>query len=585
MPTRLLFVFVASTCFLLYPAKLSFSRSTTAADKTFSVTVKFEPTRGEFIYYDTINLSANSPHYTVTSWKINEQPTETFDSTYQKTKKTLNKNFTISGAIKETFVDPEAQLVVQYASNHANPAPFSFFSLAQPSPKIVQPTKPATTAAINTPPPVAEPITCAAPHTQTKTISNALQVLIASTSSWWLRILLVLLLGMLMSLTPCIYPMIPITIGILHGNKKTALGYQLARSFCYMLGIALMFALLGLGAAFTGALFGAWLQKPLVIIAITTFLLYLAFSLFGWYELYVPHFLTVRTKNLQPSGSCLSAFIFGFASGTIASPCLSPGLAFLLSIVTAWGNKFLGFVLLFIFGIGMSIPLLLIGTFAPIIHYLPHAGSWMAEIKKIFGILLVALSFYFLSMILPMVMLWWLIATSISVAACYVLAHAYVHRAQHTKKQWLFGMLLLASASGLYWYALHTTRTTTTKQLVLWRASYNQALQEARVQNKWLLVDIGAPYCSICKAIDRCIFNDATLAPLINALVPVKLDAANNSPEYQELNQKHHIIGVPTILVLNPHTLVCVKRFGAELYTMNKNEIVQVLQEVVEQKV
>ena len=379
--------------------------------------------------------------------------------------------------------------------------------------------------------------------------------------------------------------MIPITIGILHGNRKVSLGYQLARSFCYMLGIALMFALLGLTAAFTGALFGAWLQKPLVIFAIIIFLLYLAFSLFGWYELYVPRFLTVRTKNLQPSGSCLSAFVFGFASGTVASPCLSPGLAFLLSIVTAWGNKFLGFVLLFVFGIGMSIPLLLIGTFAPVIHYLPRAGAWMAEIKKVFGILLIALSFYFLSMMLPMVTVWWLIATSVCVAACYVLAHAYLHRTAPTrKKQLIFGALLLAIASGIYWYALRTTRATTTRQLVAWRSDYNQALHEAQTQNKWLLVDIGAPYCSVCKAIDRCIFNDATLAPLINALVPVKLDATVNSPEYQEIDQKHQVIGVPTILVLNPHDLSCIKRFGAELYTMDKRDIVQVLQEVVERK-
>ena len=127
MRKSLLFVFAASTCFLLYPAKLFFEHSAINPDKTFPFTVKFEPARGEFIYHDTLNVSCDSPHYHITSWKINEQPEEVFDSTYKKTKKILNKSFTISGTIKETFADPQAQLVMHYASNQTNPAPLSFF--------------------------------------------------------------------------------------------------------------------------------------------------------------------------------------------------------------------------------------------------------------------------------------------------------------------------------------------------------------------------------------------------------------------------------------------------------------------------
>jgi len=575
--------------FFAQASQLTFLRQPADQPDKVSFSAKFDLLPEEFIYYDNLQISCNSPVYQLESWAINEKAEELFDPAYQKTKKILNKSFTISGVLAKSADDAKAQVVIQYESNKSAGVQLVLFPLeqAQKLAKNNTENKAVQSGSEVGVVPVMDPaLTCPAPHKQPSTIGASVQRLIASSDSWFIRILLVFLLGMLMSFTPCIYPMIPITIGILHGTKRTRLSYQVARALCYMAGVALMFAFLGLVAATTGALFGSFLQKPLVIAAIIVFLLYLAFSMFGWYELYVPRFFNRSSRRAQPTGTCLSAFIFGFVSGTVASPCLSPGLAFLLSVVAALGNKLLGFVLLFAFGVGMSVPLLLIGTFAPLINYMPRAGHWMAEIKKIFGLLLVALSFYFLGMIVPKNLVWWLIATTMAGIGFYFAVRAYLERlsARYVRTRCaLIALSSLAVAAVMYWRAIEHDTKTEHKTIVSWSLDYATARAQAQRERKWLLVDVGAPYCAICKAIDRCVFNDTFIAPLINSMVPVYIDASS-STDYSAINERYKIVGVPTILVINPYNQVAQQRWGSELYSYKKADIIHMVQQLIAQE-
>lgn len=587
---KFLFYLLFLSSFLTYAAKIKLTGIKTSQDNKISFTIEFKQKPGEYTYHNSLTLSCDSPAYQIDSWEVSPQPTEQFDFAYHSIKKILKNNFTINGTLTQQNNAALAQLAVGYQTNKSTGPQLVFLmiqqkDLQQKNKTGTQETSQKTSAQEIAVPHLGAPETCPAPHKPATNISNYIQKLIATHSSWSLRILLVILLGILMSLTPCIYPMIPITIGILHSNRRAPWWYHLARSSCYTLGIALMFAILGLTAALTGSLFGAFLQHPLVIIVVILFLLYLAFSLFGWYELYVPRFI-VRKKEVKPSGTCLSAFVFGFASGTIASPCLSPGLAFLLSIVIASGNKVLGFILLFAFGVGMSIPLVLIGTFAPIINYLPTAGNWMNEIKKVFGLLLIALSFYFLSMIVPIIFIWWLIGTGLFGTSIYLFVNLYLSAHISAKKHKFFrlllSILLFIGAIACYWYAIIETRTQHTQALINWSTQYQPARTRAQKENKWLFVDIGTPFCSVCKAIDHCIFNQPTIAPLINAMIPVYIDASSSS-DYQEINKLFHVIGVPTILIINPYNQKLKQRFGAELYSTNIQDIRSAFQELVTQ--
>ncbi|MFH1644011.1 MAG: cytochrome c biogenesis protein CcdA [bacterium] len=216
-----------------------------------------------------------------------------------------------------------------------------------------------------------------------------------STDSSFIWILLIAFLtGILASLTPCIYPMIPITIGVLQSQASASVWRNLLTASSYVLGIATIYSVLGYLAATTTMMFGQWLSNPYLIFLFILLFLYFAFSMFGFYEIYIPKFLK-SGKTVSPHGSIIYSFVFGLISGTVASPCLTPALALLLGFVAKLANPFLGLITLFSFSLGMGILLILIGTFSTS-AITPKAGVWMIEIKKIFGFALLAVCVYFL---------------------------------------------------------------------------------------------------------------------------------------------------------------------------------------------
>lgn len=189
--------------------------------------------------------------------------------------------------------------------------------------------------------------------------------------------------------------MIPITAGILQTQAHRSLLHNFLSAVMYITGIALIYATLGYVSATTSAIFGYWLASPWFIIPIIIFFLYLAFSLFGFYELHMPRFLSYQ-GTINAHGSLVQSFIFGLISGTVASPCLTPALALLLGIAAKQANPFWGFLTLFSFSIGMGLLLLLIGTFSSTLAMLPRAGEWMNHIKTIFGFLMIGICINFL---------------------------------------------------------------------------------------------------------------------------------------------------------------------------------------------
>ena len=202
------------------------------------------------------------------------------------------------------------------------------------------------------------------------------------------------LAGLVTSFTPCIYPMIPITVGILHSEAPTSLWKNFLSALCYVLGMTTIYSFLGYMAATGALIFGQWATSPWVIVFVVLFFLYLAFSMFGFYELYIPSFLT-KQREISQNRSLLRNFLFGIISGSVASPCLTPPLAVLLTMVAKYKNPFLGISTLFAFSLGMGMLLLLIGTFSSSLALLPRAGRWMLEIKRFFGFMMLGMCAYF----------------------------------------------------------------------------------------------------------------------------------------------------------------------------------------------
>lgn len=248
--------------------------------------------------------------------------------------------------------------------------------------------------------------------------------------------------GLMTSFTPCVYPMIPITVSVLQLQAAVSLKYNFLSALSYVLGLSTVYATLGYFAATTSVLFGNWVANPWVIMLIALFFLYMAFSLFGFYEMRVPRLLS-SNYEIAPQGSLTKIFLLGMISGTFASPCITPALAVLLTIVAKLASPILGFLMLFLFSLGMGIVLVLIGTFSGALSLLPRSGEWMIEVKRVMGFGMLGACAYFLTPLIGDMTVVMLYGVILCVAGLY-----FVISAHGNKFKLLFGLLTCLVALG-----------------------------------------------------------------------------------------------------------------------------------------
>lgn len=546
------------------------------------VSLSIDVAPGDYVYKEHLSISTDNPAITVAIDAIKTPTLNHYDAEFNETKKAFEGNVDIMVGLSAPNFDQidSAHLHVSYYLASKGKV------IEEIVPLTFQKQEPLNDVTTQIDVPNSEPQTIEdQPQSTQEKKSNSWLSMITNTiehsDSWTFRILLIFLLGLLMSLTPCIYPMIPITAGILQTQESRSLIMSFFLALSYTFGLATTFAILGLLAAFAGQAMGQLMYQPWFIIPLVLLLLYLAFSMMGFYEMYIPRFMQPRGHNVK-GGSFISVFIFGAISGIVASPCLSPGLVCLLCMVTTWGNALLGFVTLFAFGLGLSVPLLVIGTFSNSLSLLPRAGMWMVEIKKLFGLFMIFMCVYFLIPLFAEPVMAWILAAI--VFACGLLL---IYFARHThSKGWRFFYNLigvLTVAFGVYCtYAAYVItyikpqlqQTSTAHE---WENNY--ATARHRATDKLMFVDIGAPYCSICKSIDaKLLHNPQVEEYLKQNFFPVKINGGNAANDYV-LNQ-FHVMGFPTILLVNPKTEEVIKRWGPELNDVSPEAFIQELKNI-----
>lgn len=206
--------------------------------------------------------------------------------------------------------------------------------------------------------------------------------------------------GVLTSLAPCIYPMIPITAAIVGGGSVGDVPRARSRTvfltLTYVLGLALAYASVGLVAGLTGTLFGAVSTNPWLYFAMANLLIIAALAMLDVIPVRVPAWLLTRAATAGRGGNLYGVFVMGAASGLVAAPCSAPVMAAVLTWVTVTKSGVLGFVYLFVFSLGMCTILILVGLFSGTLARLPRAGAWMVWIKRIFGLIMLAVAEYYL---------------------------------------------------------------------------------------------------------------------------------------------------------------------------------------------
>lgn len=375
----------------------------------------------------------------------------------------------------------------------------------------------------------------------------------------FILIIIVFLIGFLMSFTPCMYPMIPITLGVLSIDKTKNKREALLKASAYVFGIAATFVLLGLLAISGKMIFGSLLSKQWFLIGLLIFFGYLTGSMLGFYDIMLP----AIKLNFMSRSTIVGPFLYGLASGTITSPCVSPGLVALLTLVTEQGDYLYGSLLLFLFGLGLGLPLWVIAVFFNGFESLPRSGVWMIEIKKIIGIILL---FVWKSYATILIAPWIVYILFVFVALIYSVFNIYNALAYYfnTKyyKYYLIGLGLF-SFSGVGYFGYNGYKMLLENSLSkknydqYWLYDLESGIAQAKNENKKVLVDCTASWCSLCKNVDKKFFSNILFwNKTADHVVAVKLNCSNmDDVQTQSFLEEYNIKGLPAILILDPNTL------------------------------
>lgn len=561
---------------------VEFSSSTDSHSSTSkTITINFALDDNEAILENSLHASVDHPQLTASQPIINIPAIKKYLPQFQQKKLVYDQNFTatitVDCSCENNSVD--AMLHLSYLSTANNAildvqVPVNFTCSAQADEDNVE-----LQNISSMPVPVQPEI-----KKENKSWTATMQNMVETTKSPWTQLLFALLLGLLLSLTPCIYPMIPITIGILHSQGRKSLLHDFLGSLSYACGLATTFACLGLLATVAGSSFGSLLSNLPFVVGLVLFIGYMSLTMIGVIDMYIPPFMKGEVKLYRNFGPFAAAYLFGAISGTIASPCVSPGLALLLSIVATLGSKILGFLLLFAFGIGLSIPLIIIGTFSNSLYLLPKSGMWMVEIKKALGFFMLATCFYYLSNILPIAIVYWLFTAFTLCTACFYLRETSINNGSSYKTLYtIIGIIMIGLTILMATKSYEKTfynHNVVQHASVNWQESYAIALDQAKENNRLILIDFWAHHCTICKAIDKKVFhNDVFNATLSNQITFLKVDATHgNNPDYVQLREQYKVYAQPTILLIDPATETVLKKWTSEPYSLSIEEFIKEIQ-------
>jgi len=376
--------------------------------------------------------------------------------------------------------------------------------------------------------------------------------------------------GLLLSFTPCIFPMIPILSGIIvgHGNRITT-GRAFLLSLSYVVASALTYTLFGVLAALFGSNLQTAFQQPWIIGLFSAVFVALSLSMFGFYHLELPKSLQAKLHNsseMHRDGSLWGSAIMGALSSLIVGPCVAAPLAGALIYIGQTGDAVLGGSALFALGLGMGVPLLLLGASAG--KLLPKAGSWLNSTKAVFGVIMLAVAVWMLSRILPgnvIMMLW---AMLLIFPAIYLSAvDPLPENSSGWRKLWkglglmmlAYGLLLLIGFSlgnsnplkplqGLGVTTAQAAEPGLAFERVASLAALETRIKQAAANRQPVMLDFYADWCISCKEMETYTFADPGVKKSLNGFVRLQVDVTNNTDDDKALLEKFSLIGPPAIL-------------------------------------
>lgn len=373
--------------------------------------------------------------------------------------------------------------------------------------------------------------------------------------------------GLLLSFTPCVFPMYPILTGIIVGQGKSLTTKKaFTLSFFYVQGMAVTYTLLGIVVALAGAQFQAVFQHPFVLVALSILFIFLALSMFGVFNLALPASWQNKLNNIsnkQKGGSIAGVVMMGVISGLVASPCTTAPLTGALLYISQTGDVVLGASALYALSLGMGLPLLILGSSGG--KLLPKAGAWMNIIKNIFGLLLLAVPIFLLERFIPEMAsqaLWALLVLS---AASYF----YVANINGNSRSFWFGarslvifLMLFVGANMAYQLVVPSQKSSTIEANTTQKVQHftqvetleelQAAVTQANNQGKTVMLDLYADWCIACKEFEKYTFSDSKVQKALANSVLLQIDLTDTGTRKNvELMEHFKVFGLPSILFFN----------------------------------
>jgi thiol:disulfide interchange protein DsbD len=370
----------------------------------------------------------------------------------------------------------------------------------------------------------------------------------------FLGFLAVFLGGLALNLTPCVYPLIGVTIAYF-GNQGGGPRRVMYLAIVFVLGIALMFSSVGVAVALSGGLFGAALQNPLVLVVLALMLLTLAASSFGLFVLQPPNWMMQRAGTAQPGYA--GAMLMGLGMGVVAAPCIGPIVLGLLLMVERSGSALFGFALFFTLALGLGLPYVGLAMAAGRIRHLPRSGEWLRWVEHLFGFVLVGLALYFLDPVVPNNLMTRFLPYY---AACVGIYLGFFSREGRNWRPFLVirsAVGVLAVASFVYMFYPHSV-----PEPLAFEPFNSQVLASATEARKPVLIDFSADWCIPCREMEHSTFVDPSVVSEARRFVRMKANLTAQDKTTEDLMSKFEIQGVPTTMLIDSTGKVFQRKVG-----------------------
>lgn len=358
--------------------------------------------------------------------------------------------------------------------------------------------------------------------------------------------------GFLTAFTPCVYPLIPVTIGIITGINKNGKGSPFLISLVYASGIILTYTTLGIFAGLGSFTFGNYMGNTLFVWIISLIFFALGLAMIGFYEIQIPQFIANRIFNIRGTG-VISIFLMGLVAGFVAAPCTGPILASALIYIGTAGSPLLGGIYLFFYALGLSIIFIVAGSFSGALSKLPRSGRWMTIIRSIFAVAIISYSLYLLNTIYGLIErlnekdIYHI--TGVILAIIGILGGGLTREVDFSPlRQKIIKLIMILSLS---FSLLSFMITRQAEDTISWITDYETGKRKAMEENKPVIIDFYARWCAACNEIKNKTIPDPRIQEEAERFVMIMIDATDPDEKTLEIEKTYRVVGLPTIVFMD----------------------------------